>query len=596
MRLSPLFQAHSGRESSRLCYRRLFLYVLLAWGVFFFPQVAKAQESAAPDFYGVDSRTNLVNLAGVLGATEFYSNGITGQNTTAWIVDAQLVGTNLYQAEHLTNLASTYRPAGVIIAPGEHATWCAALLGGNTGSGYYLNTGIAYGAKLGSSALATATNSDGSFSINTDGSSSTNSLAAYIYAASHGDVLSTSIGDSTDNAGVGLLSGLLDSLAVRNPNTTMVAAAGNEGPSNGTVGGPASGYNTISVGALDGPTNYNVTASFSSRGPQPTAWYDGTNTFAYNNGASTRAGVDLVAPGTSIFMPTNMTVVGSNVSASGYIIAGTSFATPLVAGGVALLDSAAKSSTEFAAVTNAATQSVVLKAVLMNSADKLSGWDNGQQITNGVITTTQALDYAMGAGRMNLNTAFTQYTTSADVTTANGVSASGFTDSVKSIGWGYGTALKGTANNYQLTSQLFAGQELAVTLAWMRSQSWINATSDYVDLAQAELDLMVYQVLGGGSEQLVAESISPVSTTQELYFTLQNTGTYLIQVGYSTNLFDLSGNYASQDYGIAWAVTGVPEPKTILLLGFGALFLMIHARRTILSRWRKTSEGDTKKA
>ena len=559
------------------------------------PQLARAQESVTPEFYGVDSSTNLVNLADILGATTFYSNGVTGQNVTAWVVDAQLVGTNLYEAEHLTNIASTYRPSGVIRVPGEHATFCAALLGGNTGSGYYLNTGIAYGAKLGSSALATATNSDGSFSINTDGSSSTNSLASYIYAASHGDVLSTSIGDSTDNAGVGLLSGLLDSLAVSNPNTTMVAAAGNTGPSNGTVGGPASGYNTISVGALDGPTNYNVVASFSSRGPQPTAWYDGTNTFYYSNGVSTRPGVDLVAPGTSIFMPTNMTVVGSNVSASGYLIAGTSFATPLVAGGVALLDSAAKSSAEFAAVTNAATQSMVVKAVLMNSADKLSGWDNGQQITNGVITTTQALDYAMGAGRMNLNAAFTQYTTSADVTTANGVSSSGFTDSVENTGWGYGTALKGVSNNYQLTSQLFAGQEMAVTLAWMRSQSWISATSDYVDLAQAELDLMVYQVLGSGYDQLVAESISPVSTTQELYFTLQNTGTYLIQVGYSTNLFDLSGNYASQDYGIAWAVTGVPEPGTLLLLGLGALFLMMHGMRNSLSGWLKSCGGDTKK-
>ena len=196
---------------------------------------------------------------------------------------------------------------------------------------------------------------------------------------------------------------------------------------------------------------------------------------------------------------------------------------------------------------------------------------------------------------MNLNAAFTQYTTSADVTTANGVSSSGFTDSVENTGWGYGTALKGVSNNYQLTSQLFAGQEMAVTLAWMRSQSWISATSDYVDLAQAELDLMVYQVLGSSSDQLVAESISPVSTTQELYFTLQNTGTYLIQVGYSTNLFDLSGNYASQDYGIAWAVTGVPEPGTLLLLGLGALFLMMHGMRNSLSGWLKSCGGDTKK-
>jgi len=589
------FQAHYGCESGRRNCRRLYFSALLIGVICILPQVARAHESVTPEFYGLDSSSNLVNLADILGATTFYSNGVTGQNVTAWVVDAQLVGTNLYEAEHLTNIASIYRPSGVIRLPGEHATWCAALLGGNTGSGYYLNTGIAYGAKLGSSALATATNSDGSFSINTDGSSSTNSLTSYIYAASHGDVLSTSIGDSTDSAGVGLLSGLLDSLAVSNPNTTMVAAAGNTGPSNGTVGGPASGYNTISVGALDNPTNYNVVASFSSRGPQPTAWYDGTNTFYYSNGVSTRAGVDLIAPGTSIFMPTNMIVEGANISASGYLIDGSSFATPLVAGGAALLDSTAKSSAEFATVTNAATQSVVVKAVLMNSADKLSGWDNGQQIVQGIITTTQALDFAMGAGRMNLNAAFTQYTTSADVTTANGVSSSGFTDSVENTGWGYGTALKGVSNNYQLASQLFAGQELAVTLAWMRSQAWINATSDYVDLAQAELDLMVYQVLGSGSDQLVAESISPVSTTQELYFTLQNTGTYLIQVGYSTNLFDLSGNYASQDYGIAWAVTGVPEPGTLLLLGLGALFLMMHGMRNSLSGWLKSCEGDTKK-
>jgi hypothetical protein len=534
---------------------------------------SSAQDTFTTDFYGIDSNDDLVNLADLLGATTFYNNGIYGQKTTAWIVDAQLVGTNLFTAENFTNLTYTDVPPGVLTAPGDHATWCAALLGGYSPPGYYLNTGMAPGTTLGSAALATATNADGSFTISTE------SLSAYIYAATHGDVLSTSIGDSSDPAGAGILSGLLDSLAAANPNTTMVAAAGN-GSNAGMVGGPASGYNSISVGALDGPTNYPIVASFSSRGPQPTAWYDGTNTYYYDGGAATRPGVDLVAPGTDIVMPATMTVGSNSISFSYYSISGTSFATPLVAGGAALLDSAAK--TYFASsLTNAATQSVVIKAVLMNSADKLPGWNNGQQIVNGVITTTQALDYAMGAGRMNLNTAFTQYTSSAVVTTSGGISLSGFNESVDNIGWAYGTVLLGGVNNYTLASDLFAGQQVAVTLDWLRSQTWNSQTSDYVDLAQAELDLMVYQVLSGGTDQLVAESISPVSTTQELYFALPNSGTYTIEVNYPMNLFDFSGNYDSQNYGLAWSVSGVPEPGSMMLFVAGGSLILLrsHLRR-----------------
>ena len=218
---------------------------------------------------------------------------------------------------------------------------------------------------------------------------------------------------------------------------------------------------------------------------------------------------------------------------------------------------------------------MVTKAVLMNSADKLPGWDNGQQITGGVITTTQALDWAMGAGRMNLNAAFTQYTTSAYVTTMPGISSSGFNIVVANAGWGYGTSSLGVKNNYQLANELFAGQQVTVTLDWLRSRAWNNASNDYIDIAQAELDLMVYRMMTGGEDQLVAQSISPVSTTQELFFNLQDSGRYFIQVGYTTNLFDLSGSYASQNYGIAWSVSDVPEPGSLLLiLAGGAVYAL----------------------
>ena len=560
-----------------LGFQGLSFGLLALTGIILLQGQARAETSLVPYFFGIDDNSALVNLADQTGASTFYTNGIIGQNVSAWVVDAQLAGTNLFPALGFTNLAATYAPAGVMTDPGVHATWCAALLGAHVPPGYYvMNTGLAPGVTLGSAATATSVNPDGSFSI------SSNSLSSYSYAAAHGDVLSTSIGTSSDNAGVGTLSGLIDSLALSHPNTTMVVAAGNDGPTPGSVGGPASGYNAISVGALDGPTNYATVAAFSSRGPLQTAWYDGTNTYSYAGGVSSRPGVDIVAPGSGILMPAEIT---SN-SWSYYTIAGTSFSTPLVAGGAALLDSTAKSDADFANITNAATQSVVIKAVLMNSADKLPGWNNGQQIVNGVITTTQALDWAMGAGRMNLNAAFSQYTTSAVITTADGISESGFTAPVKATGWAYGTAMMGGHNDYRLIDQLLGGQQIAVTLAWMRDRTWSDTLGDYVDIAQAQLDLMIYRIITGGAEQLVAESISPVSTTQELFFQVMDPGTYLIRVGYSTNLFDLSSSYAVQDYGMAWSVAGVPEPGAIILFLTGGVVILCRLGPRAFSSWR----------
>ncbi|XHR26980.1 MAG: S8 family serine peptidase [Chthoniobacteraceae bacterium] len=566
--------------ASALFFRRVLLVCLLVCAPVLLHAQAVWQGSLAPDFFGITSdQSTATNLADVTGATTFYEYGITGQNTTSWVVDAQLVGTDLFPAENLTNVAYTYATSDVVTEAGTHATFCAALLGGDTGSGYYLNTGLAYGTTLGSAAIATGTYADGSFDT------STQSLSAYTYAASHGDVLSTSIGDSSDTAGIGTLSGLLDSLAVANSHTTIVASAGNSGPT-GQVGGPASGYNTISVGALDGETGYTTVASFSSVGPLQTAWTDGTNTYYYDNGAATRPGVDLVAPGSDIAIPTTITTGtdGSIESFSYYSEAGTSFATPLVAAGASLLDSTAKTASVFtsnAAVQSAATQSLVIKAVLMNSATKLTGWNNGQKLVKGVITTTQALDYTMGAGAMNLTKAFTQYTTSAYVTTSDSITYTGFNLQVENVGWAYGTALLGGTNSYTFADTLTAGEQLSVTLSWFRNRTWDSTAESYIDLKQAEIDLYIY-LLVGEARELVAQSISAVSTTQELYFTLLATGNYLIEVVYSGNLFNNGDTSDSQDYGMAWSVDAVPEPGTWFLLAAGTvLILRFHRRQGI---------------
>jgi hypothetical protein len=298
---------------------------------------------------------------------------------------------------------------------------------------------------------------------------------------------------------------------------------------------------------------------------------------------ASRPGVDLLAAGTDEVMPVQF---NAN-SVTYYSISGTSFAAPLVAGGAALLDSVAKTAFS-SSYTDAATRSEVIKAVLMNSADKLPGWDNGQQISAGVITTTQALDWAMGAGRLNLNNAFTQFTTSAEVTTGKGISLSGFTEPVQSTGWAFGTTMIGGHNDYQLLNQLFSGQQIAVTLAWMRDRNWSDVLGDYVDVAQAELDLMVYRLVTGVPDVLVASSISPVGTVQELYFQITDPGTYLISVGYSKNLFDLSGTYAAQDYGLAWTVADVPEPSTWVLLSMG-LCIVVWRVRSLSASFSQTA-------
>jgi hypothetical protein len=256
-----------------------------------------------------------------------------------------------------------------------------------------------------------------------------------------------------------------------------------------------------------------------------------------------------------------------------------------VAGGAALLLSTAKSAVEFSGITNEATRSVVIKSVLMNSADKIAGWNNGQQISAGIITTTQALDWAMGAGRLNLNEAFEQYVYG---TRGIPINASGLGVSVFSKGWDYGTVAMGMGNDYLLADQLFAGQQISVTLDWLRRREWdsrLGTSGDYLDIAQAQLDLMVYRILEG-DDQLVARSISPVSTTQSLYFAVNDPGAYRIHVGYSTNLFDLSGSYNSQDYGIAWSVGTVPEPGTILLFLTGGAFLLWRRGLVSFCGWR----------
>ncbi len=318
------------------------------------------------------------------------------------------------------------------------------------------------------------------------------------------EVITLSIGLAGDTAAMDQWSLALDHIVHTNGRTVTVAA-GNAGPGAGTLDGyPAGTFNAIIVGATGGTgsnpsEDYSHLASYSSRGPTS----DG------------RAKPDIVAPGSVIHMPT---LGGGWTDASG-----TSFATPLVAGGAALLIGMGQE-------LGYSTDPKVIKSVLLNSADKLAGWNN---------TPTRPLDYNQGAGQMNLHSAYRQY--------RFGQRDPG---AVPGIGWSGRELAAGAEDLYSLDLNLPAGARIAATLAWDRV-----VTTDTEDVEQVIYsfdhldDLNLYLYEAGDLSTPMASSVSTVDNVEHVYFSIPAAGRYVVGVEMAEG-----GPGDAETYGLAWRV------------------------------------------
>ena len=332
---------------------------------------------------GTGGATNVNEL---LGANRYYSYStpITGQNSITYNMEAGHIWNGHEALSHVTQFSNTPVGGGVAGVWGDgtvgplidrHATAVAMLIGGrptNSGSPDPAQSGVAPNTNLRSAAFAQNW-SDNAYSL-----SFGLNIYPYLYtlnaAFGTADVVNSSFGYD-DPSGGGGLTNIGDAYAWQNPYTTWVNSVGNSGPATNTVVAPASGYNTISVGALtrgSDPANpYNTVASFSSRGPE---------SFEYGNNvivSGVRAAVDIVAPGDELKSAYYGGVSGGNNSsltgspsgpagtASSYSesLAGTSYAAPLVAGGAALVASAANTLTGLSD-NPYATHSMVVKSLL----------------------------------------------------------------------------------------------------------------------------------------------------------------------------------------------------------------------------------------
>jgi hypothetical protein len=559
---------------------------------------------------------NGIYINDFLGATRFYNAGYTGAGVTVANIEAGYMAGNvpglsgvnggLYAGGHetLTQVntffASTTNPQTTTQLVDRHATWVGQIIGGQGANNY--QKGMAYGATMVSGAIATAwsgTAYRGSFNdtyssfvnpyraaILNDApgisSVTTNPGQARILNSSWGfsDPTGSAFGDSSR-----AVDAMVYSRGTSGNAPAMVFSAGNSGAgdgtvSGGTIGGPAAGYNVISVGALGTDPTYNTVSSFSSRGAVPVFIPSVSNPTSLSQGTvinSARGRVDISAPGEELTLAYYGGTTGGNRAPSqsgtpnggpAYYstnTAGTSFSAPTVAGGLALL---ANAGTVALGGANNALDGRVLKAVLLNSADKTSGWSNnatGAGTTANPYKTTQGLDYNVGAGRMNLSSAFDQY-----LSGTTGV-ASPTGGAVSNSGWAYGFVNQsGPHADYTITPELVGGSTFVATMTFFVDRS-IDASNNTLEQRFDNLDLEVYQLDSPGgtilTENLIASSTSTWDTTEHVYFTLPATGYYAVRVEWIDVGWSFTPGVTGANFGLAWTgITPVPEPELVLVI------------------------------
>lgn len=539
-----------------------------------------------------DSQTgDFTYLNNALGTDVFYAAGYLGKNTIVANVEAGLIWYDHDAFNRPPDATSTFfafdNPAA-LNQTDYHATMVGHVMAGsgyvvdsNPAQFYYVGIGMAPYASIWSASVATAFSETNLGEFEITEASTVTPYKAFFNGINNErpDVINSSWG-GPDPAGTDPTTLAIDGLARQNATVAFVVSAGNSGTA--TVGGPGSGYNNITVGSVGGP-NLLHPSEFSSRGLA-----DFYNPATGITLTGVRVAVDLAAPGENLVLaaflgdsgslgastdPELMGIVQEPSPGDLYFtsVDGTSFSAPIVSGGIALLKDVAKSPTYTPEMGTEALDTRVIKSVLMASARKTIGWDNGQSInSNGVSTTTQALDVATGAGALDLEKAVTTYV--GGTTDVAGVLGG----EILATGWDFGEVGLGLSNDYLFDNPFATEVELTVSLNWFAGRSFEDENDLGANLSFSDLNLQVWQYIDGMPPELVAESISTYNNTEYLRITLMTPGLYGLSVVFEQLIYDLNTvGVTSENYGLAWQAQTVPEPSTFLLVLFVGSFLMI---------------------
>jgi hypothetical protein len=137
---------------------------------------------------------------------------------------------------------------------------------------------------------------------------------------------------------------------------------------------------------------------------------------------------------------------------------------------------------------------------------------------------------------------------------------------VAKTGWDYGSAVLGTSNDYMIADVLTGTTMLTASVNWLRNRYFDYATTDYADVAQANLNLSVWLLDESNAfTTLIARSESLYNTVEHLSFLVPRSGRYGLRVEYPVNTFDNTAGDVwgsptyPQDYAVSWSA--VPEPS-----------------------------------
>ncbi len=556
--------------------------------------------------HGPGPFTGTVNLNDFLGADRFYDEGLTGTKAVIATIEAGHPWSGHETLTHAQQINNPYITDQV----DRHGTWVAMVIAGRTNPsnpGEH-QRGLAPDAELHTGAISPSWSTSSSrystsFNLNFSGMST---YSLYRDAFLNGitgpsntrtaDVVNSSYNANISGAhsGTDRLSGTLDALANSNPRTLFTTSVGNTLPSGSgpnTVNSPAAGYNNIAVGSLGIATNGFVNPStFSNGGPND--YKDPVN----GTVSQARQVVDIGAPGQHLSTAYYGGETGGNSSTllgaangpaggSDYYtrsVSGTSFAAPVVAGSAALIYDAAYT---LMGDNDDARDARVVKAVLMNSADKTRNWDNGQIAhpnNHGGVLTTQGLDNRVGTGRLNLDKAFEQFLFgTTDVPDDN----QGNLGMVEESGWDLGTVNEGTTNNYFIGQPLESGSTFNATLTWYRDRAQLS-TNDFTEQSYDNLDLELWTAIDSLPKDLISVSSSAYNNSEHFSFEIPTTDHYVLRVRWANEVFDQISSANIETYGLAWSGTALPEPDTMLMA------LMSTAGLFVRTRWQ-TARGET---
>jgi hypothetical protein len=339
---------------------------------------------------------------------------------------------------------------------------------------------------------------------------------------------------------------------------TLYVIAGNQGQ--GGIPIPTDNFNGITTAYTTKRQDKFTKVDFANLSSLPVGI--GRSIIKQEINAGDRRAIGLLAPGSQIAVHNEQGQVEK--------VSGTSFAAPHITASVALLqefgDRALRQGLPNWSL--ASRRHEVMKAVLLNSADKIQ--DSGDGLLLGMERTILSkknltwldsdayvnpripLDIEMGTGQLNVFRAYEQFRGGQNPPD----------NYVPAIGWNYGEIAVNTYQDYYLESPLAPGSHVAITLVWDRFVKLNDSNrNDRYDLGETfsdrglnNLDLYLLPAEAENNLRNTCSSLSTEDSVEHIFCAVppqQNSGYYKIRVYHRRQL-----NEPTQPYGLAWWTVG----------------------------------------